>query len=91
MPKTFREYVAGRKRMSITAWGDFVRAGLKNGTLPNFESWKELRAFVLNYSAMNIKLDDAQATWHRYRQSEKLAEAKAAAETPDNKKAPPTD
>ena len=66
---TFAEYLASRKRHPINSWGDFVRYGLKTGTLRDFSSWDEFRLFLVSGAGTGIEYRDAQKAWNNYQTS----------------------
>ena len=63
---TFAEFLASRKRLPMTGWGDFVRAHLKAGTFPQVNSWAELRAIVEQHPDLEILKTEARASWLSY-------------------------
>jgi len=63
---TFAKYLAGRRRLPMTGWGDFVRGHLKAGTFPDIRSWSELQTVVEHCRDRMISKEEARSSWLSY-------------------------
>ena len=65
MSISFREFLAGQKQRS-GRWWSIVRAGLADGSLPEFENWEAVRRFVSGQRDHRLKLEDVRREWSAY-------------------------
>jgi hypothetical protein len=64
---TFREYLAGRRKTD-TPNGTFTSDALGDKSLPDVQSWEELRTYIRNkrYNVHQDVLDAARNVWRAY-------------------------
>ena len=62
---SFREFLVSQKQRS-SVWWEIVRTEFREGTLPDLDSWPEVRQFVATRRRPNLKLEEVRATWSAY-------------------------